>query len=159
MNERYFVEKIQAAIKASPALRGAVIFKHAETLTSGIPDLSVSIRGTSWIEVKYLRRGKRLKDIVKSPLQVITAGKLAFACYGKCWFVVYEDSPKRTVIWRPEALFRHLWPKLGGAYASPSLFFNDSSMTVSEALAFYGVIHVPGHQHNLIAQLIQETSV
>lgn len=169
MKERDFLEKIQQAIKADPLLQSACIFKHAETLTSGIPDLSITYGRTMWIEVKYLRKRKKLKDIVMQ-LQVITCNNLAQLNGGRAWVVVYEDDPKRLVIWQPRVLFKYLWPKFfnSGAVVStpgvhvkdePVLYsFNDYEYTPWQALSFYGAIYVHGHPHELVVSLIREAA-
>lgn len=175
LTERSFVEKIQTAIKADPALRGAVVFKHAETLTSGIPDMSISILGgTSWVEVKYLRRRKRLKDIVKE-LQVITCHQLATTCNGRCWIVVFEDAAfnsgdKRTVIWQPRVLAGHLWPKIMPCevpvrtpgvveWGAPVYVGNESDLSIIQAVNGYGAIYVTGHLPALVARLVREAAI
>lgn len=166
MKERDFVEKIQQAIKAEPELAGAVVFKHAETLTSGIPDLSVTTSRTAWVEVKYLRKGKRLKDIVPQ-LQVITGNSLARVNGGRAWIVVYEDDPKRLVIWQPKALFKYLWPTFGKetVVSTPGVhvwdepvYWDLESFSVREAVNLYGAIYNLGHPHELVARLIAEAS-
>jgi hypothetical protein len=48
-------------------MRGAVVIRHEDHFTGGIPDLSVTWEGTTtWIEVKYDRPGARAKV---TPLQ------------------------------------------------------------------------------------------
>ncbi len=53
MTEAKIVRKIVAHLRAS--LPGAVVFKHADLVTAGVPDISVTFRGkTVWLEVKLL---------------------------------------------------------------------------------------------------------
>lgn len=172
-NERSFVTGIQEAIKLSPKLRGAVVFKHAETLTSGIPDISVSILGgTSWVEVKYLRKGQKLKDIVKT-LQVITCNSLATVCDGRCWIVVYEEQPEQLTIWTPRALASTLWPKMTGDRPTTPVAFPPEGSEPEDPIptdpwhwradpfqwvASRGAIRVQGHKHGLISRLVFEAA-
>ena len=171
MTERDFVEKIQTAIKAEPALRGAVTFKLAETLTSGIPDLSITVLGrTIWLEVKYLRRGKKLKDIVNQ-LQLVTCHQLTVAG-ASCWVVVYEAAPKRLVIWQPRALYAHLWPRPDMTngnpirtpgvtqWGDPMLYNGDKPpCKMREAIGYYGSLYANDHPHELVARLVREATI
>lgn len=59
MNEAQVVRRLVAALKVR--LPGAVIFKHADMVTAGIPDISVTWRGkVDWLEVKYLKAGETI---------------------------------------------------------------------------------------------------
>lgn len=168
VKERDFVEKIQGCIKADPALRGSVVFKHAETLTSGIPDISITALGhICWIEVKYLRKNKRLKDIV-GQLQVVTCFQLAQHCGGRAWIVVYEERPKQLTIWTPRALANHLWPKLvplddpkyHQPYVAPGADPESTPrglLSMAESLRYFGAVRFDGHPHEKIAQLVKES--
>lgn len=54
MTESQVVRRLVTRLKA--LLPGAVIFKHADSVTAGIPDVSVTCNGRAmWLEVKYLR--------------------------------------------------------------------------------------------------------
>jgi|SRR5208282_1013397 len=53
MLEGEFSRKLLAALRKHPALAKAVIWKHNDASTKGIPDFSISIgRITFWFEVK-----------------------------------------------------------------------------------------------------------
>jgi hypothetical protein len=166
VTERDLVEGIQTAIKIEPVLRGAVAFKHAEVLTAGIPDLSVTAHGvTAWLEVKYLRRSKQLKDIIKE-LQIITCFQLAQHSGGRCWIAVYEErQPRWLTIWQPRCLAATLWPKMSiepistpgvHVWDGPKTFFG---MEPWDAIRFYGAIRVEGHDHAMVAKLIRGSLV
>ena len=68
-------------------LPGAVIIKHADPMTSGVPDVSITWLGkTSWWEFKA---GAKIKWA--NELQQLTCRRLAAA--GSCRVVFYEESP------------------------------------------------------------------
>ena len=53
MLERDFQRKLLSALKKHPALGGAVIFKHNDYMTAGVPDVSITLNGaTTWFELK-----------------------------------------------------------------------------------------------------------
>jgi hypothetical protein len=75
VNEATLKRDLVAAIRA--AMPGAVIFRHEDRFTAGVPDLSVTWRGTtSWVEVKYSRRGRRSRP---TALQARALRRLAAA--------------------------------------------------------------------------------
>lgn len=57
MNEAYLKKRLKDALRE--AMPGAVIYRHEDKFSGGIPDLSVTWSGvTSWIEVKYEKNGR-----------------------------------------------------------------------------------------------------
>ena len=51
--ESQFTARLLRALRAHPALRDAVIWKHNDRTTRGIPDFSMTINGrTTWWEIK-----------------------------------------------------------------------------------------------------------
>jgi hypothetical protein len=53
MKEGDFTSLLLRTLKAHPSLQGAVIFKHSDFYTMGVPDFTITIRGrTTWWEVK-----------------------------------------------------------------------------------------------------------
>ena len=79
-------------------LPGAEIIKHADPMTSGIPDVSVTWHGkTSWWEFK---QGEKIKW--SNALQQLTCRRLASA--GNCRVVFYEEKRmiRRTCICTPD---------------------------------------------------------
>lgn len=53
MRESEFTQRLLKALRAHPAMKDAVIFKHNDRSTRGIPDFSISIgMKTLWVEVK-----------------------------------------------------------------------------------------------------------
>lgn len=73
--------------KATRRLPRAVIIKHADNYTAGVPDMTLTLNGrTSWLEFKHVtKRGQ----IVSKGIQNLTAQKLALE--GTCWYIVYES--------------------------------------------------------------------
>ena len=164
MNERHFVEKIQEAVRAEPSMKGAVIFKHAETLTAGIPDISVTLGGTSWLEVKYQRAGEKLIDICRE-LQIVTCHQLAQVNGGRAWVAVYEDlpraisrGPKRGLltIWKPS--FLHAWLYRPNQKLEAPVLMPSAIASPLQWVAARGAVYVEGHQHQLIARLLREAA-
>jgi hypothetical protein len=57
VNEAYLKGRLRKAI--TTALEGAVVFRHEDQFSSGIPDMSVTWeRRTAWVEVKYAPLGR-----------------------------------------------------------------------------------------------------
>lgn len=90
-------------------LPGAVVIKHADRFTAGIPDASLTWAGTtSWLEVKYVRRNLlRTGDVCLAPLrrqfptiQLIMMERLAAA--GSAVYLVYFD--RLLTLWHPAAV-------------------------------------------------------
>lgn len=53
MTESAFTRKLLRALRSHTVLKDAVIFKHADRFSAGIPDFSVTVNGrTTWWEVK-----------------------------------------------------------------------------------------------------------
>lgn len=76
----------------------AVVFKHDDNLTFGIPDMSVSGHGiTSWWEIKVARDGK----IDDNPQQNFTCKRL-FAVV-PCFYIIFEEPRHAIYICTPEA--------------------------------------------------------
>jgi hypothetical protein len=79
-------------------LKGAVVLRHEDKNTAGIPDLSVTWRLLdTWLEVKYANPNLyHAKD-----LQNLTALRLAMT--GRCMYVIYQEKRevKRTLIVHP----------------------------------------------------------
>jgi len=70
MTESFFTRKLLKALRSHPALLDAVIWKHNDASTGGIPDFSVSWgRVTLWFEVKLGRN-------IPTKLQRWALGKL-----------------------------------------------------------------------------------
>jgi len=81
-------------------LPGAVVFRHEDHFTAGVPDISITNAGhTTWIEVKIARNGK----IRSKGIQKLTAQKLAMAG-AKTLFVIFEDDGTATYICHPSRI-------------------------------------------------------
>lgn len=94
MTEKQFVSRVVFTIKAH--WPDAVVFKHNDASTAGIPDVSVTLRGrTYWIECKKLNDRELLLDVVerrRQALQHHILKKLAWA-----GFAGY-------LVWRPRRI-------------------------------------------------------
>lgn len=67
-------------------LAGAVVFKHADTMTAGIPDISVTWGGmTTWLEVKY-QTGEAIGFRAAQDQMMIRLRLI-----GSAYYVLYED--------------------------------------------------------------------
>jgi hypothetical protein len=67
-------------------LPSAIILKHANYVTAGIPDITVTLHGrTSWWEVKHAT-----PRIVGTGIQLLTARRLA--SQGDCHYIVYKTA-------------------------------------------------------------------
>lgn len=102
-------------VRTRKALPGAVVVKHNDAGTVGIPDIQVArCNLTSWAELKFVKPGRSLKQVNKVQ-QLIFCHELAVVNNGRCWVLVYEDLGEPLVtVWQPRSLFRHLWPNLAG---------------------------------------------
>ncbi len=70
----------------------AVVIKHADRYTHGIPDMSVTDLGyTSWWEIKHAN-----PDFESKGVQELTALRLATA--GSCYYVIYAEKPTKCVL-------------------------------------------------------------
>lgn len=97
-------------------LCGAVLFRHEDQYTSGIPDISTTFNGcTVWWEVKFARPSIRDRGV-----QHFTCSELARN--GKCFYIVYyqKKDEKQTLIIHPQFIdtmkatasckgFNHKW--------------------------------------------------
>lgn len=171
INERNITEKLMERLRAD--LRGAVVIKHADSFTAGVPDVSVSIVGsTNWIEVKYLRAGDSLRKVIGWK-QLIFCHELSTTTNGRCWVVVYEDLPRavprspqrrQMTIWTPRALAAHLHPKVvgGEVQGCAPIEQNGFDWKVSDlhsALVKRGAVRcTDGWFHELVSQLIREAA-
>lgn len=87
------------ALKSSTALRNAVIFKHSDRFSAGIPDFSVTVNGnTLWVEVKMWPNTPTklqefyLKKLAASAVVVVAAknGKLGYLSQDGCSTSAYN---------------------------------------------------------------------
>ena len=74
---------------------GAVVLRHEDKNTAGIPDISITWRRyTTWLEVKYANPSYTCRG-----LQKFTCAKLE--AEGRCWFVIYDQKRECVDIRRP----------------------------------------------------------
>lgn len=104
MNEKRLVLDLVKLLRKD--LPGSVIFKHADRVTAGIPDLSVTWHHrTTWLEVKYAN-----PKIVDHGLQNFVMKQLAIS--GSAYYVVYDHPEYRTLVVRPSEIEDGLWKRL-----------------------------------------------
>ncbi len=85
---------------ARAAMPQAVILRHEDQYTAGIPDISCTHKGlTIWWEVKYARPAVRDRGI-----QHLTCRRLG--TFGRCYYLVYQEKrgKKKTFIVHPNNL-------------------------------------------------------
>jgi hypothetical protein len=132
MNERTLVTQLKRALCAG--LPGAVVFKHHDTITAGIPDLSVTWRGTTtWIEVKY--NTTRIR-----PLQHNTLIRLRG--HGSAFYVVYRIPHTRLPaesLGGPFEAQKTTWVTVPGSSKTPVLFHGWAH---SQVAAFIRSLHL-----------------
>lgn len=96
MNEATLTRGLVKHLRAS--LPNSVIFKHADAVTAGIPDISVSWFGSvSWLEIKYVH-----PQLLDRGIQALTLKALARA-NGSTWYVLFVErhGVKATQIVNP----------------------------------------------------------
>ncbi len=95
MNEKTLVTGLTQTLRKE--LFGAVVFNHADLVTAGIPDVSVTWNGwTTWLEVKYANPSFEVTGI-----QNLTMRRLA--SQGLAWFIIYDRMTiKQTLIVHPQ---------------------------------------------------------
>jgi len=77
-----------------------VVFKHADLVTSGIPDISVTgLKRTLWLEVKFANPG-----VIDRGIQAATMKRLGRA--GLAYYVIYSAGYDATYVCSPEQLER-----------------------------------------------------
>lgn len=155
--------------------RGSKIFKHSDRFTRGVPDISISwLGGTYWLEDKFRRKGQTLKQIMQKRDQLVSCHELSTSTSGRCWYVIYDEYPKRTTIWIPRVLARHLMPRLvldmgphrsiiaavGEQIAqpmpSPQYVVGDGTLSLKSVILEHGAIWTEGWSHALVARLIYD---
>jgi len=91
MNEKTLCAALVRTIRQE--MSSAVVFKHADRVTSGVPDISVTWGGrTVWLEVKYVKAGKKISD--EQGIQRRTLDQLSRN--GRCFYVIYRELPNRN---------------------------------------------------------------
>lgn len=96
MNEKELKDALVKQIRAS--LPAALVFRHEDQNTAGIPDISVTYKGlTQWLEVKYAN-----PTVHSRGLQLVTCTRLHEV--GICHLVIYEEKKgvKQTIIAEPK---------------------------------------------------------
>ena len=123
MNENTLVPELLKKLRK--AIPNGVIFKHADKVRSGIPDISVDAhRRTTWLEAKWANPTVSTKGI-----QHLTCLQLERYC-GNCWYVVYgrhNDYRLYTAIALPSHIDRESGTLTGGVVATTGI---DHDMVV-----------------------------
>lgn len=89
MTEKDAVDKLVRALRRRP---GVVVFKHADSGTAGIPDVSFTRKGsTLWIEVKIFQNG----GFQDRGLQHLTLKRLE--AVGSAVYVLFDTSAVHVV--------------------------------------------------------------
>jgi hypothetical protein len=112
MTEKNLVTEIKSHLKKQ--LPGAVVFKHNDGFTAGVPDISMTYHGITWIEAKLLKTCETASSLKKhfDLLQLATLRLLARqgrAFYAVGYLVEHGpgDKSKQKVklsILRPDAV-------------------------------------------------------
>lgn len=79
-------------------LSGAVVLRHEDQYSSGIPDISITWKGsTTWLEVKLAKPKLIGKGIQRITMQCLAEN-------GQCWYAIYlleNDLNKWTIFADP----------------------------------------------------------
>lgn len=87
----------QGLVRDLRQLPGSMVIKHADHLTCGVPDISVTWHGrTTWLEVKRVKNGR----VIQRGLQHYTMRKMAQQ--GSAFYVYYTDE--ETQVLDPETM-------------------------------------------------------
>lgn len=116
-------------------LPGAVIFKHSDIRTAGIPDLSVSFGGhTAWVEGKYLR-DETASTVKKAfgALQLATAVLLNLQ--SEVVYLVAYEGGRRAALIKPTDVREVLLRKGGLPLLLEKSFVRGSTDEVIDAMA------------------------
>lgn len=104
MTETQLKARLIRTLRAS--LNNAVIFRHEDQFTSGIPDISITWKGyTTWLEVKLAKPRIRGKGVQKYTMEMLAEN-------GRCWYVVFlveKDLLCSTYIVNPKAVNEGNW--------------------------------------------------
>ncbi len=113
MTEAQFSQKLRKELQKR--LPGAVIFKHNDSITGGVPDFSVTLnRRTTWVEVKLA--GNKPED---SKLQFETMKRLSLALY-----IIWDPQTKRGDLFWVDEWFDEY---------DPTYIFNFDSIVIELA--------------------------
>ena len=114
MNEAALVGRLLKKLRTS--YPKAVVIKHADRITSGIPDISISWHGkTTWLEVKFAN-----PNIIDRGIQRLMLKTLERE--GSAFYVIYDNLRNRTLIVLPQHIDR--WED-DGAYRDADGFDHD----------------------------------
>lgn len=93
MKENDLSTKLAARMRTD--IRNSVVFKHADSFTHGIPDISLTANGrSSWWEVKFA--DPKFNSTGIQELNCLRLAKISI-----CYYVIYDQSFDRTLIVHP----------------------------------------------------------
>jgi hypothetical protein len=93
VNEAYLKRKLVDTLRVT--MPGAVVIRHEDKFTAGVPDLSVSWNGiTSFVEVKYQRKGRKS---VPTALQARMIKQLR-ENRAPAYVLTYLEAPRELVL-------------------------------------------------------------
>jgi hypothetical protein len=104
IGESFLKKRLGDYLRAN--LPDAVIFRHEDHFTAGIPDFSITCNGaTSWIEAKVITDAH---GFMAKKIQTLNMVKLNDQ--GHAFYVVWDSSDKqsRTAIVEPRLVWRHV---------------------------------------------------
>lgn len=104
-NEASICAKIKEGF--SKLLPGAVVYKHHDVSTIGMPDHSINWRQRSlWLEVKYLKRNETWKDFLKHFDKLQLAQAIILSRQQRTYYLVAYPSKEAdlAVLWDPMML-------------------------------------------------------
>jgi hypothetical protein len=128
------------------------ITKHSDRSTAGIPDVSVTWRGgTTWLELKYRRRGEKLATIVE-PIQVSECIKLWAASRGRVVFTVYDVPTDSTILYSPKTML-DVFRSSEVPTVEPC---NGTLINVAEQVRERGLCRARGFDHEFVARFISD---
>lgn len=168
MNERLIASAVLGDLRTG--LPGAVVVKHNDVGTKGVPDIQVArLDRTSWIELKHLRQQDTLKSINKAE-QLIFCHQLATVNNGRCWVIIFEEIPHRMTIWQPRVLFAKLWPRVAGPLEPDNVAWHQAVATepvivpnlnaggrgLAATVHSLGALSVPGWHYDVARRLVTD---
>lgn len=136
------------------ACPGAVIYKHNDRSTGGIPDTSITwCDADSWLEFKRLEHGESIHEELEE-LQLTELVKIEQQTH-RAWVIAFRKGRRRneiaeTIIYRPSALLHGRVPIMAQVeMAKPE--------QVTQLLSVWGVAVFIGAHYGAIAALIHKT--
>lgn len=97
MTEAKLTAKLKTALENGLAY--AVVIKHCDAITAGVPDMSVTWNGrTTWLEIKRVVNG----TLHSKGIQFLMLSRLAVV--GSAFYIVFDEKLNRTFMVPPYQL-------------------------------------------------------